>query len=242
MSRRRRPRSALRFAVIAQAAIAALTLVPIRVSAQTAAPNSGSDLLQPFLEGNPNNPPRFKRPGPAATVPADQAPPAGKFTAPSRIGATPVYGSPTGFGAGDTGFDSRNRPHRMRVAKTPPKGSELAPAPQTTFNNVPAPPPQVPSTVPVLPPPPPPQVYPLKAANRRGAVLPPPPEQLPGQQSTCRSAPPDGGEPPGCGLADSVGGAVRRLGVDAAAGHAAAEYIAARHCAAAHVAHHRRSL
>ncbi len=70
-------------------------------------PDPDADLLQPSLQGNPNNPPSFV-PGNTGTAPADQAPPAGQFTAPSRIGATPVYGSPTGFGAGDTGFNSSN--------------------------------------------------------------------------------------------------------------------------------------
>ncbi len=151
--------------MIAQVSLAALVLVPSRGNAQTAAPDSDSDLLQPSLQGNPNNPPRFKPPASSPTLPADQAPPTGKFTAPSRIGATPIMAVRLVFGAGDTGFESGNRPHRVRVAKTPPKGSELAPAPQTTFENVPAPPPYVPSTAPVLPAPPPPQVYPLKAAN-----------------------------------------------------------------------------
>ncbi len=201
MPRRRRPRSATRLAVIAPVFLAVLALAPVQASAQTAAPDSSTDLLQPSLQGNPNNPPRFKPPGTTATLPADQAPPTGKFTAPSRIGATPIYGSPTGFGAGDTGFDSSNRPHRLRVAKTPPKGSELAPAPQTTFDNVPAPPPQVPSTVPALPPPPPPQVYPLKAANRPGAVLPPPPEQLPVSNPPAEVHPVSAANRPGAVLA-----------------------------------------
>jgi len=174
--RRRRPLSVIGLAVIAP--VAALAFVT-SASAQTPSPGSDTDLLQPSLQGNPNNPPHFNPPANTATLPPDQAPPTGKFTAPSRIGATPIYGSPTGFGAGDTGFDSSNRPHRSRVAKTPPAGSEIVPAPQTTFDNVPPPPPQVPSTIPAPPPPPPPQVYPAKAANRPGAVLPPPPDQLP---------------------------------------------------------------
>jgi hypothetical protein len=148
-------------------------------AARAQTPTAQSDFLQPSLDGNPNNPPRFIPPGNSATLPPDQAPPAGKFAAPSRVGAIPTYGSPTGFGAGNTGFDSSNAPHRRRVAKTPPIGSELAPAPQTTFDQVPAPPPQVPSTVPVLASPLPPDVYPAKAATRPGAVLPPPPDQLP---------------------------------------------------------------
>ena len=64
----------------------------------------------------------------------DQAPPTGKFTAPaSRIGATPVYGSPTGFGAGDTGFNSSNAPHK-RSAQVPDQGtaSRRRPRPPST--------------------------------------------------------------------------------------------------------------
>jgi len=157
------------------ALFAALALVPMPGMAQTPVPDPGADLLQPSLQDNPNpnNPPRFNPPGNSA------ASPAGKFTAPSRIGATPVYGSPTGFGAGDTGFDSSNRPHRNRTAKTPATGTAIAPAPQTTFDNVPAPPLQVPSRIPVLASPPPAVVYPAKAASRPGAVLPPPSDPLP---------------------------------------------------------------
>ncbi len=174
MPRRRRPLSLIGLAVIAPAV--ALALVTL-AGAQTPSADSEPDFLQPSLEGNPGTPPRFTPPGNSIALPPDQAPPAGKFTAPSRIGAIPTYGSPTGFGAGDTGFDSSNAPHRRRVAKTPPVGSDITAAPQTTFDNVPPLPPQVPSTVPV--PPPPPQVYPPKAASRPGAVLPPPPDQLP---------------------------------------------------------------
>jgi hypothetical protein len=173
--RRRRPLSVTRLAVSAQvlALFAALALVPVPGMAQTPVPDPGADLLQPSLQSNPNNPPRFNPPENSA------APPAGKFTAPTRIGVTPVYGSPTGFGAGDTGFDSSNRPHRSRTAKTPATGSAIAPASQMTFDNVPAPPLQLPSTIPVLASPPPAVVYPAKAASRPGAVLPPPPDPLP---------------------------------------------------------------
>jgi hypothetical protein len=167
----------LGLALAAPVALCALALTPSQ--AQTPNPQSSVDLLQPSLEGNSNNPPSFVPPGSSATLPPDQAPPTGKFTAPSRIGMTPVYGSPTGFGAGDTGFDSSNGPHRRRVAKTPASGSEIAPPQQITFDQVPELPPQVPSTVPVLPLPPPPQVEPAKAASRPGAVLPPPPQPWP---------------------------------------------------------------
>ena len=110
------------------------------------------------------------------TLPSDQAPPAGTFTASSRIGATPVYGSPTGFGAGNTGFNSSNTP-RKRTA--PGQGTTLAPPGETTFQPLPPEPPQVSSIPPTLPQPPAPVVFPAKAAARPGAVLPPPPGELP---------------------------------------------------------------
>jgi hypothetical protein len=160
------------------APLALLALVPAPSTAQTAGPDSSDLLLQPSLEGDAANPPSFVPPGNSPTLPPDQAPPAGQFTAPSRIDATPIYGSPTGFGAGDTGFNSSNAP-RKRPAGTPGQGAAIA-APETTFDAVPALPPQVSSVPPVLPSPPPaPVVYPAKAAARPGAILPPPPDQLP---------------------------------------------------------------
>jgi len=147
-------------------------------NAQPADPNADTDLLQPSLQSNPNNPPTFV-PGNTGTAPAAQAPPAGQFTAPSRIGATPVYGSPTGFGAGDTGFDSTNTGgKRKRVAQTPDAGVAIAPG-ETTFDPVLQPQSEPPPPPPVIAPPPPPVVYPAKAAARPGAILPPPPDELP---------------------------------------------------------------
>ncbi len=71
---------------------------------QSVIPDPNASLLQPSLQGNPNNPPKFRKPGTAD----NQTPPTNTFVAPSRIGATPKYGSQQGFGAGDTGFDSMN--------------------------------------------------------------------------------------------------------------------------------------
>ena len=179
-----RPRSVTGLVVLRLAILALLALVPTRSDAQTAASDSQAtspdlydDLLQPSLPGNPNNPPSFVRSARAGTLPPDQAPPAGTFTAPSRIGATPVYGSPTGFGAGDTGFNARNTPKRMTPA--PDRGVAIAPPGAPTFEAVPAEPPQISSVPPMPPPPPAPVVFPAKAAARPGAILPPPPEQLP---------------------------------------------------------------
>ena len=76
----------------------------------------GSDLLQPSLGGNPATPPRFRRPGAATPLAADQPPP-DRFVAPTRIGATPIYGSPNGLGAGNTGYDSLNTPRSKKKEK-----------------------------------------------------------------------------------------------------------------------------
>jgi hypothetical protein len=183
------------------AAVAAAALAPAAAGAQTpppAAPNAGvltppngmfaatiadpnAALLQPsLLQGNPATLPRFRR-GQSAQ---DQAPPTGTFTAPapSRIGATPVYGSPPAFGAGNSGFDSDNLSKRKKKAlkdKAPPPPGPGVTVPETTFeplttttqfNAAPpqpskAPPPEVLS-------PQQPQIYPAKAQKRPGAALP----------------------------------------------------------------------
>ncbi len=108
----------------------------------------------------------------------DQTPPRETFTAPSRIGATPQYGSPQGFGASTTGFDSMNLPKSKKKrlqAQVPPAPG--VPVPETTFDPlattqfaVPAPPPVATAA---KTPAPPSQVYPTKAAARPGAVPPP---------------------------------------------------------------------
>jgi hypothetical protein len=167
----------------AAAAFAAIgiALAPTSGAAQTPAPASGSiaELLQPDLDGKPAAPPRFRRPGEKALSPA--TPPAGKFTAPTRIGATPIYGSPTGFGAGNTGFDSSGRPRRKKPAAAPPVGTMIAPQPEATFTPVPtfAPPAPVVAKKPAPTKPRPAEIHPRKAANRPGAVLPPPAEPPP---------------------------------------------------------------
>jgi hypothetical protein len=156
--------------------VAALALVSEPARAQTPAPDSSVDLLQPTFNGNPNNPPRFRPPGATATSAPDQAPPTGSFSGGSTFGAAPVYGSPTGFGAGNTGFDSANtRRRRLAQAGT---GAAIAP-PTDTFTAVPALVPDVPS----IPPPPVPQltpeIHPMKASSRQGAILQPLPGPLP---------------------------------------------------------------
>lgn len=187
-ARRRRAQTALGFAVAA-----AIGLAPVTGLAQT--PSSAtftaasSDLLQPSLQGNPTNPPRFRRPGQTSFAAGDEPPQPGKFVAPTRIGATPVYGSPNAFGAGDTGFDSSNTPHskkkKKKLAQTPPPsapGVLVTPQTETTFTPVPTFNPAAPAkptpSAPAVPPPPP-VIYPKPAALRTGATLPPPPVDLP---------------------------------------------------------------
>jgi hypothetical protein len=149
------------------------------LAAAIADPNAA--LLQPSLLGNQAKPPRFRRPGEVAQ---DQAPATGQFTAPSRIGATPVYGSPAGFGAGDTGFDSSNTPKNKKKtlkAKAPPPPGPGVSVPETTFDplsttqfNAPAKPTTMqPLAAPATAQPPASEIYPAKAAARPGAVLPP---------------------------------------------------------------------
>ena len=146
--------------------------------AQTAGP--GSDLLHPSLDGNPANPPRFRQPGETAT-PGNRSLPPGTFTATSRLGATPIYGSPAGFGAGDTGFDSKNTPRRKKLAQTPPQSPAggATPQPETTFAPVQSYTSRATSKPAAPKKPPVPEIHPIKAATRTGAVLPPPPEPPP---------------------------------------------------------------
>lgn len=175
MLRRRRPLSANDLAI---AALAALALGSTAARAQTPAFDSGVDLLAPVPEGNPSTPQVFRRPKNNAASAQDQAPPTDTFT-PSRIGATPVYGTPAGFGAGNTGFDSTNTGRGKRLAQAPPASVPAQAQPDTTFAPVPTFAPAAPPTPPPPPPPVSPDVQPLKAANRRGAVLPPVPDALP---------------------------------------------------------------
>jgi hypothetical protein len=166
---------------LAGLAVAASTLLlgPAASWAQAPAANGNVNLLQPWLEGNPNNPPRFHRPGEVTANAADQPPPTGAFTATSRIGATPVYGSPTGFGAGNTGFDSSNARKKKRPLPTPAIASSIAPQPDTTFAPLPILTPPPPSKPPTAKKPPAPEIHPAKAAARPGAALATPPEEAP---------------------------------------------------------------
>jgi hypothetical protein len=153
-----------------------IALAPTPAHAQTQPPPP-SDLLQPSLQGNPATPPRFQQLG-QVTPPANQAPPTNAFTAPSRIGATPTYGSPTGLGEGDTGYDSTNTPKskkKKRAAQKAAAGSQSSAtfAPVPTFA-LPPPPPAPPPQNPPLP-----EIYPKNAARRPGAIIPGPSDELP---------------------------------------------------------------
>ncbi len=183
MPRRRRSLSIIGLAV---PTLAVLALGSSAAIAQTPPFNTGIDLLAPSPEGNPGTPQRFQQRNDDAAADAnddtaadtDEAAPLGSFVAPSRIGATPVYGTSPGFGAGNTGFDPTNTgTHPLTQA---PAATTTAQAePDATFEPVPAytspPPPTPPPALPLAPP----DVEPLKAAQRPGAVLPGVPETLP---------------------------------------------------------------
>ena len=168
-----RRRSAAGVAVSALAAMLGL-LSPTRVLAQaqtqalTQTPGSSGNLLQPLLPGNPTTPPRFRRPGQGTNPLGSETPPVGTFaSSSSMIGTTPVYGSPNGFGAGNTGFDSTNILRRQRRVRPAPR---YAPPTNETFTPAPsAPGARQPLTI---APPPPPVIYPKQAAGRVGATLP----------------------------------------------------------------------
>jgi hypothetical protein len=173
--RRRRSLSIIGLAV---SALAVLVLGTSHTMAQTPPFNTGGDLLAPSPEGNLNVPQRFQPRNEEAPADTDQAPPAGTFT-PSRIGATPVYGTSPGFGAGATGFDPTNTGQHNTLAQAPAAAITAQAVPDTTFEPLPALIPPPPPNPPPSPPAPPPGVQPLKAAQRPGAVLPGVPDTLP---------------------------------------------------------------
>ena len=150
---------------------------PNAIPDSNAVPDPNAQFLQPSLQGNPAKPPRFRKPGTAD----DQTPPVDTF-APSRVGATPTYGSPQGFGAGDTGFNSLNLSARQKkklLSQAPPPPAPGVELPDTTFDPVPTTQFAVPPAPPVQPAAPAPEVYPAKAASRPGALPPPLYEPLP---------------------------------------------------------------
>ena len=174
MARRRR-----RLSVTGLSAILAMVALAPRLGlAQSTVPEAGTDFLAPTIDGDPANPPRFRKPGTVPRTPNGQTLPTGRFsntTVPSRIGATPSFGSPPAFGAGDTGFDSTNDPRRK--SKAPVKNPNVvAPPPITTFVPVKPTKPVTPGKAAAKPPakslPKSPEVHPATAAARPGATLP----------------------------------------------------------------------
>jgi hypothetical protein len=167
------------------AVIAAVALGPAPGFAQSAIPDSSTgllqpDLLQPSPEGDPNNLQKFRKPGDRARAPIAQSVPPGRFSnmAPSRIDSTPLFGSPAGFGAGDTGFDSTSDRRRKPKPRPQINPNIIAPPAATTFAPV-----GTTKPVPLKPRARPaaktPEVYPLTAAARPGAILPELPQPLP---------------------------------------------------------------
>jgi hypothetical protein len=197
-----RGRRALRATDLVVPALAALTLSAIAAVAQTPPLDSGTDLIAPVPEGSRSSL-QGNRGANGSSSSQDQPPPTGVFT-PSRIGATPVYGTQPGFGAGDTGFDSSNTGRGKRAAKKKPAPARAGQAPpDQTFTPVPTFGLEVPAPPPPPPPPPPPAesgVQPLKAGMRPGAVLPPVPDTLPVSNPPASVYPRPAAERPGAML------------------------------------------
>lgn len=170
MPRRRRSLSGTGLAI---AAVATLALDSGAALAQTPLFDSSADLFAPSLQSDPNNPQRFRRPS-QKSAQQQEAPPPGMFTAPSRIGATPIYGTPPASGAGNTGFDSTNTGRRKRQTPAPAAAAPGQAQPESTFTPLPALSGAAPAKAKPAPAAaaPPPQIEPHKAAMRPGAVLP----------------------------------------------------------------------
>ncbi|MGH6671234.1 MAG: outer membrane beta-barrel protein [Xanthobacteraceae bacterium] len=175
MPRRRRT---LIVSGLALPALAAFALGTTAALAQTPPlPDYNADLLAPAPEGNPKTEYFRGRNGSVASANGQTA--TAGFTTPSRIGATPIYGTPPAFGAGNTGFDSTNSGRTRQVVQAPQSAAPAQAQPDATFEPVPSYAAPVPPKAKPTPPPTPPDIHPLKAANRPGAVLPAVPEALP---------------------------------------------------------------
>jgi hypothetical protein len=113
-----------------------------------------SDLMRPALDGNPRDPPRFRR----TTNPAG--------TDPSQFGALPKYDAKQAIGTGSTGFDSSGVPRKIRNAKKTAPGAAGMTAAAAAASGKPV----------VLIPDPPPMLTAAEAARlrivqtRRGAI------------------------------------------------------------------------
>src|SRR4051812_10853749 len=93
-----------RVAILGGAGALALMLACAPAAAQSVG-GIDSTLMRPALDGNPQNPPAFRR-GTAAG------------TDPSRFGDIPSFGYRPAIGAGSTGFDSTNAARKSKKAKT----------------------------------------------------------------------------------------------------------------------------
>jgi len=155
--------------------LALLTLAAPAGRAQTAPPAGTFGLLHPSIDGNPGGAPG---PGVSAATASSMADAWEADDESSPVsGEMPGYGSPKGFGAGNTGFDSGNTRRKRHARDTPPAAQ--AKTANETFAPVPAPAADVSSIPPAPPPVPPPEIYPAPAASRPGAALPPPVLPLP---------------------------------------------------------------
>jgi hypothetical protein len=184
LPRRRRPLSVTGLAIAAIAALALTTIAGLAQTPPAPAPGSGEDLLAPYPQATPSTlqPPGRPNQPSAATQAQDQILPGGLITTPSRIGATPIYGSPPAFGAGNTGFDSTNTGQNKKPVKPQTSTFPAQAQAETTFEQPLAPATPTPPPAPTPPPPTPPtppEVHPAKASTRPGATLPLPPEPLP---------------------------------------------------------------
>ena len=191
-----------------------------------------ADLLQPSLQGNPLTPPRFQRPGQAAPL-ANQAPPTNTFTAPSRIGATPIYGSPEWLRRGRhrLRFDQHAKEEKKEARRA--EAAAAGPQPNATFTPVPTyTPPASAATALHRCNNPLPEVYPKNAARRARRNRTAATRRTADQQSAARKCipcrPPTGA---GAVVAGSAAG-ILRLFRD----HAGADIAAAQHLSAGNVA------
>ncbi len=99
--------------------IAALTAGLAAATGNAAAqtlPDTSYRILRPVLDGDPNNPPRFRKPARAAGA-GEPVP---------YAGYVPTFGNPPAAGAGDTGFISTGGPRKKRRPGAPAAKSTAA--------------------------------------------------------------------------------------------------------------------
>ena len=111
----RRRRTPLAIPLLAGALLAAAAVAVQEATAQTSGDPAGS-LMSPVLDGNPQNPPRFRQSG--GVTQRDT----------SRFGEVQSFDYRPASGAGTTGFDSTNLRKRKDKDKDKAKGKARAPA------------------------------------------------------------------------------------------------------------------